>query len=127
MKIETMLSEATARPWQEGWNTRYFDNESLNGRASMCGRGPDTMVLRRDDARFKELVADKALADAALIAALANSAAELLALVKAARLKHTPPCAIRCVICEALAALEKHDAWKPETERELYKPRTTKK
>ena len=69
--LMALSEKATQGVWEEGWNTRYFDNE-INGQVSMCGRGPDTMVLRRDHPRFQELIAEPAFADAKLLAALVN-------------------------------------------------------
>lgn len=82
LKVLELAAKATPGPWDAGWNTRYFDGDNV----SMCGRGPDTIVMSISDPRFQSMVADPALHDAAFIAASHESAAlvrELLAEVDA--------------------------------------------
>lgn len=67
----------TKGEWEEGWNVRYFGGD----KSSMCGRGPDTMVLSRSDPRYQDLVANPAFADAAFIAAASKIAPALRALL----------------------------------------------
>jgi hypothetical protein len=112
MKIEKLLAEATARPWEIEPDNR-------------CGMEWNNHIVTQDGGHTVCFMAHSGVADnseheasAALIAALANSAEALVALVKAARAlgsvpheysphddKQCPACANTIAFQEALAAL----------------------
>ena len=114
MKIEKLLSESTPRPWRE------FGDGSIRKPGGLFAEDGDTtpgaLVSQNNDLDD---------ADLDLILALVNSAPELIALVKAAKMLYGDTMdyirinnlggennhSIKAVR-EALAALNKHEAWR---------------
>jgi hypothetical protein len=75
--FEARLEKAGELPWRPSWNTKRHENFEW-----MEASGPQTMALAPDDPRFRELVQERAFADAELMADAVNALPRIMELLR---------------------------------------------